>query len=195
MNNKLVGLAAFFSAGLASICCVGPIILAGLGVGSLGLAAGLTQYRPLFLGMTAVVLGAGFYYAYRKRSVACADGTCEARSGSRTIKAGLWGLTALTVALATFPTWSARLLARGPAQAPANSKTLALKVSGMTCEACAVSIEKSVEKVPGVYSARVDFKQGTADVKTQEGVDSSAVIEAVEAAGFKAQAESENEHD
>ena len=187
MNNKLVGLAALFSAGFASICCIGPLVLTALGLGSLGLAAGLTQYRPIFLGVTAVVLGAGFYFAYRKREAACADGSCEVRSGSKTMKAGLWGLTALTVALATFPTWSACLLSRDSGTAPAGAKTLALKVSGMTCTACAVSIEKSVMKVPGVYSARVDFDEGTALVKTDDGVGADAVLQAVAAAGYEAQ--------
>lgn len=187
MNNKFVGLAALFSAGFASICCIGPIVLSGLGIGSLGLAAGLTQYRPLFLGLTAIVLAAGFYYAYRKRPVACADGSCEVRSGSRTVKAGLWGLTVLTIALATFPAWSARLLSQEPAKVPADAKILALRVSGMTCTACAASIEKSVKKVPGVYSAQVDFDSGRAVVKTRTGVDTDAVLKAVKTAGYEAQ--------
>lgn len=189
MNNKWMGLAALFSAGMASVCCIGPLVLTALGLGSLGLAAGLTQYRPLFLVVAALVLGAGFYFAYRKREVACADGSCELRSGSKRMKAGLWGLTALTVALATFPTWSACLLARKTAAAPADAKVLALKVSGMTCEVCANAITTSVEKVPGVYSARVDFEQGTAVVKTREGVAADAVLRAVESAGYKAQIE------
>ncbi len=187
INNKFIGLAALLSASFASICCIGPIVLAGLGIGSLGLAAGLTQYRLLFLGLTAIVLALGFYYAYRKRPVACADGSCEVRSSSRTIKAGLWGLTVLTVALATFPAWSARLLSQEPTKVPADAKTLALRVSGMTCTACAASIEKSVKKVPGVYSAQVDFDSGRAVVKTRTGVDTDAVLKAVETAGYKAQ--------
>ena len=85
MNNRIaVGIAALASAGLASICCIGPLALTGLGLGGLGLAAGLTQYRPLFLALTALVLAVGFHLAYRKREVPCADGSCELRSGSRT---------------------------------------------------------------------------------------------------------------
>ena len=104
MNNKIVvGAVALVSAGLASVCCIGPVIVTGLGLGSLGLAAGLTQYRPLFLALTGLVLAAGFYLAYRKRPATCADGSCELRSGSRTVKAALWAITAMTLGVATFP--------------------------------------------------------------------------------------------
>ena len=196
MNSKLVGLAAILTAGFASICCVGPLILTGLGLGSLGLAAGLTQYRPLFLGLTAIILAIGFYYAYRKRSVACADGTCEVRSGSKSMKAALWSVTALTAALATFPSWSVCLLSgrASQAQVPADAKTLALKVSGMTCAACTVSIKKAVEKIPGVYSASIDLDSGRANVLAKDGTDSKAVIQAVSDAGYKAEIDEGGSH-
>ena len=196
MNNRLVGLAAILSAAFASICCIGPLILTGLGLGSLGLAAGLTPYRPLFLGLTALILTIGFYYAYRKRSVACADGTCEVRSGSKSMKAALWSVTALTALLATFPSWSVWFLSgrADQAQAPADAKTLALKVSGMTCAACTVSIKKAVEKIPGVYSASVDLDSGRATVLAKDGTDSKAVLRAVSDAGYKGEMEEGESH-
>ncbi|TBR26055.1 hypothetical protein EPO15_01030 [bacterium] len=188
MNNKIVVAAvALASAGLASICCIGPLILTGLGLGSLGLAAGLTQYRPLFLVVTGLVLAVGFYRAYRKRSVACADGSCELHSGGRAMKAGLWAITALALAVAAFPSWSARALRAGPASVPAGARMISLKVSGMDCAACTVAIKKSVEKVPGVYSASVDFDSQRATVATDGNADSQAVLMAVAAAGYKAE--------
>ncbi|MBI5594678.1 MAG: heavy-metal-associated domain-containing protein [Elusimicrobia bacterium] len=188
MNNKVVvGAAALASAGLASICCIGPVVLTGLGLGSLGLAAGLTRYRPLFLGLTGLVLAAGFYLAYRKRTAVCADGSCELRSGSRTMKAGLWAITALAMAAATFPSWSARVLNGGSAAAPADALLISLKVSGMDCAACTAVIRKSVEKVPGVYSASVDFDGQRALVSTDGKADPQAVLTAVAAAGYKAE--------
>lgn len=187
MKDKTVGLAALLTAGLASVCCLGPLLLTALGVGGLGLAAGLSQYRPVFLALTAVVLAGGFYRAYNKRAVACADGSCEVRSGSRTMKTALWAVTALAAALATFPSWSARVLARGPVPAAEGAPALTLKVSGMHCAACATAIEESVEKVPGVRAARVDFEGGTAEVHAGPGVEAGAVLEAVEAAGYKAE--------
>lgn len=107
MKEKIVGLGALISASFASICCLGPIVLVGLGLGGAGLAAGLTKYRPLFLALTAALLGSAFYLTYRKRKIACADGTCELRSGGKTAKAALWIITALAFGLMSFPYWSA----------------------------------------------------------------------------------------
>lgn len=188
MNNKIVvGAVALASAGLASICCIGPLIVTGLGLGSLGLAAGLTQYRPLFLALTGLVLAAGFYLAYRKRPTTCADGSCELRSGSRIVKAALWTITALTLGVATFPNWSAWVLNGGSAAVPASAQMISLRVSGMDCAACTAAIKKSVEKVPGVYSASVDFDSQQATVATDGKADPQAVLKAVAAAGYKAE--------
>lgn len=188
MNNRVVVAAvALASAGLASVCCIGPLVLTGLGLGGLGLAAGLTQYRPLFVALTGLVLAAGFYLAYRKRPAACADGSCELRSGSRTVKAGLWAMTALTVAVATFPDWSARVLDSGSAAPPAGAEMISLRISGMDCAACTGAIKKSVEKVPGVYSASVDFDSRRAMIATDGKADPRAVLMAVAAAGYKAE--------
>ncbi len=187
MDKKLVGLAALASAGLASVCCLGPLVVTGLGLGSLGLAAGLTKYRPFFLTATGVVLAVAFYLTYRKRSVTCADGSCELGSGSRAMKAGVWIVAALAATLATFPSWSGRLISGGSVAVPAGAQVLSLKVSGMDCEACTVAIKQSVEKVPGVLSAQIDFPAQRATVVSNGKAEPGAVIRAVAAAGYKAE--------
>lgn len=187
MDKKLFGLAALASAGLASVCCIGPLILTGLGLGSLGLAAGLTRYRPFFLIVTGVLLAVAFYLAYRKRPVACADGTCELRSGSRAMKAGVWSVAALAAVLATFPSWSGRFASDGPVALPTDAQVISLKVSGMYCASCTVKIKQSVEKVPGVLSAEIDFPGQRATVVSDGKVEPAAVIRAVAAAGYKSE--------
>ncbi|MBI5246248.1 MAG: cation transporter [Elusimicrobia bacterium] len=187
MDRKLAGLAALASAGLASICCLGPLVVTGLGLGSLGLAAGLTKYRPLFLALSGVVLAVAFYLAYRKRSVTCADGSCEFHSGSRAMKAGVWTVAALAAILATFPSWSGHFISGDTAAVPAGAQVLSLKIAGMDCAACTVAIKQSVEKVPGVLSADIDFSRGQATVVSDGKADPEAVIRAVATAGYKAE--------
>lgn len=194
MEKKFIGLAALASAALASICCIGPLIVTGLGLSGLGLAAGLARHRPLFLALTGIVLAAGFYLTYRKRKVACPDGTCQLRSGSRGMKAALWTITAGALAMATFPNWSSWALTRRAAAVPAGAQTLSLKIAGMDCAACTVSIEKSVEKVPGVYSAQVDFDHARATVVTDGKASPAAVVQAVKAAGYQATLVEEGTH-
>ena len=109
MKEKVAGIGAVVSASLASICCLGPLALVGLGLGGVGLAAGLVKSRPFFLALTAVFLGLAFYFTYRKREVACPDGSCRLRAGSRTMKVTLWVIAAAAVGLATYPNWAALL--------------------------------------------------------------------------------------
>jgi copper chaperone CopZ len=186
-NKVVVGLAALASAGLASVCCLAPLALTALGLSGVGLAAGLTRYRPVFLVLTAAVLAVGFYLAYRKRETPCADGSCEVSSGSRTMKAALWSVTALAAALATFPNWAVRVVGGGAAPVTAGAETLTLKISGMDCAACTVSIREALEKVPGVRSAGVDFESGQATVAASASLDPAAALDAVAAAGYKAE--------
>src|SRR5213593_3812439 len=93
----------------ASACCIGPLVLGAVGLGSLGLATALAPLRPWFLGLTAALLGVGFYFAYRSPPAdACAaDGGCAKPASRRSQRAALWVVTALTLALATYPTWGA----------------------------------------------------------------------------------------
>ncbi len=185
-KNRILGLSAVLSAGLASICCVGPLLVTALGLGSLRLAAGLARYRSYFLALTGAILAAGFYFAYRKRPVQCADGSCRVASASRVAKAGLWLATALAAAVATFPNWSALALRKSGPVIPAGAQVLTLNVSGMDCAACAPGIEKSVERVPGVLSARVDFEHARATVVTDGKADPRAVVASVKSAGYQA---------
>lgn len=182
---KVVGLGALASAGLASICCLGPLVSAALGLGGLGMAAGLSRYRSVFLVLAGATLAFGFYQAYRKREVSCPDGSCELRSGSKTMKAALWAVTAAAVGLAAFPGWSALLRRRpAPAAATVGTETLTFSVSGMTCAACAAGIEKALMKVAGVRSATVDIDSAIATVEVEPGaVPAAKLLEAVKSAG------------
>ncbi|HEY0962568.1 MAG TPA: heavy metal translocating P-type ATPase [Pseudomonadales bacterium] len=62
---------------------------------------------------------------------------------------------------------------------------LALQIEGMTCASCAGRVEKALNKVPGVAGAAVNLASETATV-TGSGFDSSALIAAVDRAGYKA---------
>ena len=61
-----------------------------------------------------------------------------------------------------------------------------LKISGMTCHACAVHIKQSLEKVPGVQSALVSWPQGAAQVVTAPDTAAESLTAAVTAAGYHA---------
>jgi len=175
---------------LASACCVGPLILGALGLGSLGIAAALAPLRPWFLGLTVLLLGAGFYFAYRPEGErACGpDGTCPPARGRNTQRLVLWIVTVLVVVLATYPSWGARLLSqRTPVvQASSMHNVVVLKVDGMTCAACEGEIEHELERVPGVGRAEVSFKMGRARIGLLKNVPAATLTAAVERSGYRA---------
>ena len=63
-----------------------------------------------------------------------------------------------------------------------------IKVSGMTCDACAVSVQKSLEKVKGVKRAEVSSDKGTATVVYDDAqTNEQQLREAIDKTGFKAE--------
>lgn len=100
---------------LASVCCIGPLIFAalGVGVGATGFLAGtagflktLLSYRPWFIGLTTLLLGTGFYLAYRRPEQVCAPGTaCAGTGGTRPSRMFLWIMATLAVVLVLAPYW------------------------------------------------------------------------------------------
>ena len=62
--------------------------------------------------------------------------------------------------------------------------TLNLTITGMTCGHCARTVTQALQAVPGVASAAVDLKAGTAVV--QGDPDPTALVAAVEDEGYGA---------
>lgn len=103
------------SAIVASICCVGPLVFALLGLGGAGLLVKFAPYRPYFVVATLALLGAGFYFTYRKPkatgpSAAGPECACPAPKTNRAGKVMLWVATVLVALFLAFPYLAAALL-------------------------------------------------------------------------------------
>ncbi|GGX86409.1 mercuric reductase [Litchfieldella qijiaojingensis] len=61
-----------------------------------------------------------------------------------------------------------------------------LKVSGMTCDSCAVHVREALEKMPGVRSVEVSYPQGMAWVTAEPGTPAPALTFAVTKLGYQA---------
>jgi len=180
---------------LASICCIGPLVLGVLGLGSFGLAAAVAPLRPWLLGLTGLFLAVAFYFAYRPLPAAeCGpDGACLPPISRRGQRISLWVVTVLSLLMATFPRWSppvsvAGTVSRdqaGPMAAGA-TQLVTLDIHGMTCADCERHVEKELDQVPGVTSAKVDYATESGVVRSSRQVDVAAVIAAIERAGYKA---------
>src|SRR5256885_9449643 len=92
---------------LASVCCIGPLLLAVLGIGGAGLLARFESYRPAFTAATFALLGAGFWLAYRRPKVIEGDACgCGYPKANRLGRALLWIAAALALIF-----WAAPYLA------------------------------------------------------------------------------------
>lgn len=200
MRENITLGASLLAAITASLCCLGPLVAALLGLGSFGAAAVFEAWRPYLLGVTASLLATAFYLTYRKREVACEDGTCTMGSASRWNKIALWIVTGVIVLFAAFPYYSGRLSAAlnrrpgelSPSRQPAATERLTklrMAVKGMTCAGCATSLETALKEVTGVQSATASYEKGEASLeydpsrmRTDRLVE--VVVEAVKKAGF-----------
>lgn len=78
--------------------------------------------------------------------------------------------------------WAGTALAATP-------KTAVLDVENMTCPACSITIEKALDKVPGVSKAQVDTKAATVTVNFDaERTTVPVLARTVSEAGFPAKA-------
>ncbi|WP_186181478.1 heavy metal translocating P-type ATPase [Burkholderia gladioli] len=71
---------------------------------------------------------------------------------------------------------------------PITPETTELDVEGITCGGCARRVETALAQLPGVISAHVDLAGKTASVSAAPEVGAASLVEAVERAGYRAQA-------
>ena len=182
MKSKTVLAGSILSSVAASICCLGPFLAILFGLGTFAGASRLEILRPYLLGLTALMIGAAFYLAYRKGSAHCADGCAPGRRS----KALLWVLASISVATAAFPYYSGAILkaqtqggeVTASGTADSGQEKVTVPVSGMTCGGCATQIQNMLIKMPSVKSADVSHDKGEAVVSFDPKLTSGETIRA-----------------
>ncbi|MCK6559712.1 cation transporter [candidate division KSB1 bacterium] len=177
---------------VASLCCIGPAVLAIAGAGSLSAFSAFETYRPYFIGVTVLLLGSAFYLTYRKREVKCEDGSCKIQGAGKWNKLGVWSAAIIAVLAISYPYLAAKPSATTNA-AFTPKATVVLEVKGMTCAACASHIQTALSEVKGVPRARVEYETGKGVVEYDPAlVQPEALIKRVDEAGYKATVAQEN---
>lgn len=101
IGSSLGAIASGLVATATTFCCVGPAVIAVLGMSGVIGAARLAPYRPIFILGSVLLLGLGFWLAYRPRG-GCARKTCSTTSAKMT-RALLWIAVLATVAAIVLP--------------------------------------------------------------------------------------------
>jgi len=187
----------------ASLCCILPIVFALAGAGVVGASAFFAGWRPYLLGITFLLIGLGFYFAYRKPKHACEPGSaCEKPATGKTGRIGLWVATAVVLIVAAFPYYSEAvaklfLSSKAPETAVAAPRVdrASFAVEGMDCTACATAVEKKLKDLDGVQSAIVSYEQKRATVEFDASKVTIAQLEqAIQDAGYRAHSIQKGEH-
>jgi len=192
-QTKLTTVGSVVAAIVASLCCIGPVVVALIGVGSIGAFSMFEAYRPYLIGVTVLLLGLAFYLTYRKREVICEDGTCTIESATKWNKMAVWLASILATLAIAFPSFDFTNAAAAEAMLSEKSQqslTLAvavLDIQGMDCAGCAKGLEATLARAEGVKKAAVDFEQARAVIEYDSAkVQPETLLTYVDETGFKA---------
>lgn len=179
--------AGVVSALLAATCCIGPLLLIAIGLGS-G-AAFLGRYHWFFLiGGIAVLTWAWAKYLREKTVCDCEHTQMPGRRGAiftllvaTVVVLGFAGLNISRYVFASAPP------AKQEQPTAAGVTRAVFPVEGMTCATCEIAVRRALNKVPGVKAARVSVASKTAEVDYDaKQTTPTALVEAINGTGYQA---------
>jgi mercuric ion transport protein len=101
IGSSLSAIGSSLVATATAFCCIGPAVIAVVGTGGALAAARLAPYRPYFIVGSVLLLGTGFWLAYRPQGE-CIGKTCIT-STAKITRALLWLAALVTVAAILVP--------------------------------------------------------------------------------------------
>jgi len=104
-NTKLALAGGVLASIGASACCVGPLLLLSLGIGGawIGHLTALEPYRPIFVGLTLVLLGLAFRKLYLIPQTCAGEDTCVADRTRPVQRILFWLFVPLSLGLMASP--------------------------------------------------------------------------------------------
>ena len=176
------------SAALASVCCVGPLLLAVLGLGGLGISTFIGEYHWYFIGGASAVLALSWATFLRERR-RCQSEQCEMVNGRLTRVT----LPVATVAVLGFMALNVYTYAEPPAMgAPKTALAIdqteaVIPVEGMTCFTCTIAVEGSLSNLQGVGEVVASVPAKSVTVRYDPGqVTLEEMVAAVNETGYTA---------
>ena len=112
--RTLVAAGGVLGALAASSCCIVPLLLFSLGVSGawIGNFTRLAPYQPIFVALTLICLGYGYWLVWRSRMAVCAEGApCSRPFPNRVVTIALVSATFLVAAAVAFDFLAPRILA------------------------------------------------------------------------------------
>lgn len=184
MKAKNLGI---FSAIFASICCVGPLLLILLGLGTLGIGAVIGRYHWWFVGGGILLILIAWSYYHREKR-ACGLKACQMENKRATLVTLIIATLIVTffVGLNLY-TYLGKSEDIRPVSSGANLQYIEISVEGMTCLTCEFSVSTALKKIGGVIEATASAKEKKAKVKYDPAkTNIERLVEAINKTGYKA---------
>lgn len=189
-ENKLLS-AGLIAAITASLCCITPVLALIAGTSGIASAFSLIEpYRPYLIGLTILVLGFAWYQKLKpRREIDCECETDEKPQFMQS-KTFLGIVTALTIVMLAFPSYSGIFYPKTEKQIivvnRTDIKTIEFKISGMTCAGCEEHVNYKVNKLHGIISSKTSYKNGNAIIEFDSTKTHETEIEkAILSTGYK----------
>src|SRR5438874_292392 len=183
MKAKQAGILAAI---LASTCCIGPLLLLAIGVGSGAVLIG--RYHWLFL-IAGIAVLTWAWTKYLREKTIC---DCEHKSmgGRRSAMLTLLITTLLLVGFAGLNI-SRYVFASAPVAAQtqlANGlNRIVISVEGLSCVTCEIPVRHALRRINGVKSAHVSAATKTATVDYEPAkTNPEQLVAAINSAGYRA---------
>ncbi|VAX08436.1 hypothetical protein MNBD_ALPHA03-910 [hydrothermal vent metagenome] len=104
-GSKWVIGGSFIAAVFATSCCILPLVFFSVGISGAWISniTALAPYQPVFIGLSLLLIGGGFYLLHIRRRQNCDDGTCRNPVNSRMAYLLLFLSLFLVMTALTFP--------------------------------------------------------------------------------------------
>lgn len=174
----------------STLCCVGPLLAAFAGAGSVVSTFGwVAPFRPYLIGASVLLLGYAWWLRLRPKQVDECGCEVAPKTGFLGSAAFLSVVTALSVLLTAFPLYASWFVAsKSPMAQVAGPMTRAeIEVKGMTCPTCEMHVSGELQKVHGVVDAVAYCTKDKAVVTFDPSIVSIAsIMAAVDSSGYEA---------
>ncbi len=190
-NSKGAVATGVLAALAASSCCIPPVIAAIAGVGgAAGSLSWMEPLRPYLIGIAVVAIGYAWYSHFKPKKEDDCGCDIEKPKWYQT-KGFLIGMTLFAAVSITLPYYSHIFFSDNKKNVVItnsnNLQKIAVKINGMTCEACQNHVNHAVNELNGIVNIETSYTKGNAIVEfdnTQTNI--SEIEKAINSTGYTA---------
>ncbi len=145
--------------------------------------------RPYLIGTTLLVLAFAWYQKLKPQKEIECDCEIDEKPSFSQSRLFLGIVTGFALIMLAFPFYSSIFYPQNNTKViladTQNIQEVDVNIKGMTCESCNLHVEHMVFELPGILSAKANFKTGKAVVKFDKSqVNTDSIMKAINRTGY-----------